>query len=168
MEIKYAGFWIRFVAYIIDKIIISIIQSVLIIPITVAFGLLSPFWNHADNFPQYTSVGFVSTNDFGDFSTMGFWMLLLMLIFFLQAVGWLYYSLLESSSKQATLGKAALGLKVVGKNYNRITFLRATARYFSKIISSLMLMFGFIIAGFTPKKQALHDFIAETFVIYSD
>jgi uncharacterized RDD family membrane protein YckC len=80
-------------------------------------------------------------------------------------VGWLYYSGMESSSRQATLGKMALGLAVTDLNGNRISFGRATGRYFAKVISALILLIGFIMVAFTEKKQGLHDMIASTLVI---
>jgi uncharacterized RDD family membrane protein YckC len=78
---------------------------------------------------------------------------------------WLYYSLLESSAWQATLGKKALGLEVTDLDGNRISFGRATGRFFAKFISWMILFIGYIMAGFTEKKQALHDILAGTLVI---
>jgi uncharacterized RDD family membrane protein YckC len=80
-------------------------------------------------------------------------------------LNWLYYSLLESSAWQATLGKKALGLEVTDLDGNRISFGRATGRFFAKFISSIILGIGYIMAGFTEKKQALHDILAGTLVI---
>jgi len=77
---------------------------------------------------------------------------------------WLYFALMESM-KGATLGKMALGIIVTDMNGNKITFGRASGRYFAKIISSLTLGVGYIIAGFTQQKQALHDIIAGCLVI---
>ncbi len=79
--------------------------------------------------------------------------------------GWLYYALMESSVKQATWGKMLIGIKVTDLEGNRISFGKATARHFSKIISGLILCIGYIMAGFTEKKQALHDIIAGTLVV---
>jgi len=80
-------------------------------------------------------------------------------------IGWLYFAILQSSQWQATFGKRALGLKVVDKNYNRIGFGRATVRFFSKILSILILFMGFIMVLFTKKRQGLHDMIAGTYVL---
>jgi len=77
---------------------------------------------------------------------------------------WIYEAAMESSSKQATLGKMALGLKVTDEQGGRISFARATGRYFAKIISGMILFIGYIMAGFTARKQALHDMIAGTLV----
>ncbi len=78
---------------------------------------------------------------------------------------WLYFTLMESSSKQGTLGKMALGLAVTDLDGSRISFGRATGRYFGRIISSLIIGIGYIMAGFTDKKQALHDMMAGCLVI---
>jgi uncharacterized RDD family membrane protein YckC len=80
-------------------------------------------------------------------------------------LNWLYFSLLESSSWQATLGKKALGLEVTDLAGRRISFGRATGRFFAKYISAIILMIGFLMAAFTEKKQALHDILAGTLVI---
>ncbi|HHW31277.1 MAG TPA: zinc-ribbon domain-containing protein [Clostridiaceae bacterium] len=80
-------------------------------------------------------------------------------------IGWLYFSLMESSEKQATLGKMALGIYVTDNYGNRITFGRATGRYFGKIVSALTLCIGYIMAAFTEKKQALHDMMAGCVVL---
>jgi uncharacterized RDD family membrane protein YckC len=88
-------------------------------------------------------------------------------IIFLVSVGggWLYFAVMESSSKQGTLGKMVLKLKVTDLNGNRLGFGRATGRYFAKWINSFALYVGWIIAGFTARKQGLHDFIAGTLVL---
>jgi uncharacterized RDD family membrane protein YckC len=80
-------------------------------------------------------------------------------------IGWLYFAGMESSERQATLGKMALGIVVTDLDGNRISFARATLRYFAKIISALILMIGFLMAAFTQRKQALHDMIAGTLVL---
>jgi uncharacterized RDD family membrane protein YckC len=77
----------------------------------------------------------------------------------------LYFALMQSSKRQATLGKALCGLKVGGPNGERISVGRALGREAAKIISALTFYIGFIIAAFTGKKQALHDFVATTYVV---
>ena len=80
-------------------------------------------------------------------------------------VTWLYYALMESSVKQATVGKMALGIMVTDLGGRRIGFGRATGRYFAKILSALIFFIGFIMIAFTERKQGLHDMIAGTLVI---
>lgn len=71
---------------------------------------------------------------------------------------------MESSSWQGTLGKKALGLRVTDLEGNRVGFGRATGRYFAKIVSGLILFIGYIMVGFTAKKQGLHDMMVATLV----
>jgi uncharacterized RDD family membrane protein YckC len=72
---------------------------------------------------------------------------------------------MESSQYHATLGKMLLGLIVTDDQGRPITFGRATGRFFSKLISRFTLGIGYIMAGFTQRKQALHDLIANTLVV---
>ena len=80
-------------------------------------------------------------------------------------VSWLYSALMESSATQGTLGKMALGIIVTDMNGDRITFGKATGRFFGKIISSLILCIGFLMIAFTDRKRGLHDMIASTLVV---
>ena len=80
-------------------------------------------------------------------------------------IWWLYFACMESSKYQATLGKMALGIKVVDLNGNRVSFLRATGRHFSKIVSMMILGIGFLMIAFTKNKQGLHDKISNSFVV---
>jgi len=77
----------------------------------------------------------------------------------------LYSTLMESSKLQATVGKLALGLKVTDLQGNKLDFVKALVRNLCKIISNFTLLIGYIMAGFTEKKQALHDMIASTLVL---
>ncbi len=80
-------------------------------------------------------------------------------------IGWLYFALCESCSWQATLGKKILGLRVTTLDGDRVSFLRVSGRHFGKIISFMICFMGYTMAGFTPKKQALHDMIAGCLVV---
>ena len=85
--------------------------------------------------------------------------------FIMTVVGCLYFAFMESSQNQGTLGKMALGIKVTNMNGERITFINAVGRYFAKILSGMIICIGYIMAGFTEKKQALHDILANCLVI---
>ena len=85
-----------------------------------------------------------------------------LMIFVLQV---LYFSFMESSKYQGTVGKMALGLIVTDANGAKLDFTKALIRNLGKIISSMILFIGYIMAGFTEKKQALHDMIASTLVV---
>ena len=78
---------------------------------------------------------------------------------------WLYFALFESSSKQATPGKMAVGIKVTDADDNRISFGRASGRHFCKILSCLFLLAGYVMAAFTQKKQGLHDILSGCLVV---
>ena len=81
------------------------------------------------------------------------------------AFGLLYWPVMHASERQATYGKALLGLQVGDADGERISFLRALGRELAKIVSALPLMIGFLFAAFTERKQALHDYIAATTVV---
>ena len=78
---------------------------------------------------------------------------------------WLYYSLMESSSKQATVGKLACGIVVTDMQGQRIGFGQASGRYVGMIVSFLTLGIGFFMCVWTPRKQCLHDMMASCLVL---
>ena len=142
--VRYGGFWIRFVAVVIDAIIINVV----VWPVAAMLGLAIGLAGGAISMP-----------------TIGVHVVNLIVVWTLSGLAsWLYEAMMESSAKQATLGKMALGLKVTDLEGRRISFARATGRHFSKMISGAILAIGFIMAGFTERKQALHDMIAGTLV----
>jgi uncharacterized RDD family membrane protein YckC len=75
-------------------------------------------------------------------------------------LGWIYFAGFESSGYQATVGKHVLNVRVTDEAGRRVSFARATGRHFGKILSTLTLFIGYLMAGFTEKKQALHDKLA--------
>jgi uncharacterized RDD family membrane protein YckC len=135
--VVYAGFWLRLAAYILD---IAILYGTAII-IIFSFGGFSK--------PESSDGGAIFE--------------FLFLILYIALL--LYFPFMESSKWQATLGKRAVGIIVTDLNRDRISFGKALARLFSKIISGIILYIGFIMAGLTEKKQGLHDMIANTLVI---
>jgi uncharacterized RDD family membrane protein YckC len=80
-------------------------------------------------------------------------------------LSWLYYALQESGNGQATLGKKALGLKVISEDGQRISFGQATGRYFGKYISGIILLIGYFMMLWNDKRQTLHDKMAGTLVV---
>jgi uncharacterized RDD family membrane protein YckC len=79
---------------------------------------------------------------------------------------WLYHAYLESGEKQGTWGKQMMGLYVTDLLGNPITFGRASGRFFAKIVTGMIpLGIGYIMAGFTERRQALHDMIASCLVL---
>jgi uncharacterized RDD family membrane protein YckC len=137
----YAGFWLRLAAYLIDNVLLgAVLGNILLRPLMGRPGGIpadDPWFMFTNTSPQVTA---------------------LMLLFLMG--NWVYFASLESSPWRATLGKKALGLMVVDLAGNRISFPRASGRFFAKIISSMTFLIGFLMAGFTAKKQALHDMLA--------
>jgi len=86
-------------------------------------------------------------------------------ILILSVGGWLYSAFTESSSWRATVGKRALGLQVVTAEGDRIGFGQATVRHFMKFLSLFFLTIGFMMAGWTKRRQALHDMPTDCLVI---
>jgi uncharacterized RDD family membrane protein YckC len=150
----YAGFWKRFVAYIIDSLVVGTIELIIFVPliIFVGFGAIG-MSGGGDVEPE---PGMIAGLIFGP---------LLFAIIGAVIASWLYFALMEASALQATLGKMALSIKVTDMSGQRITFGRATGRYFGKIISNMILCIGFMMAGFTEKKQGLHDMLAGCLVV---
>lgn len=135
--VQYAGFWKRVAASIIDGVALQVVGTGFSLG-TLGFDLGSNGVRIAAEVVSQVALG---------------------------AASWLYHTLMESSSLQATLGKMALGIVVTDLQGRRISWGRANARYWSQILSALILGIGFLMAGFTAKKQALHDMIANTLVV---
>jgi uncharacterized RDD family membrane protein YckC len=150
----FAGFWLRFVAYLIDSFIL-VIGIILIAFVVVAIVGVGSFKNNFQNF---------DTPD--DVVTAAMVMTILLMVLGFVIGTWIYYAAMESSFHQSTLGKLALGLTVTDLQGRRVTFGRASGRFFSKIVTGLIpFAIGYIMAGFTEKKQALHDMIAGCLVL---
>jgi uncharacterized RDD family membrane protein YckC len=139
----YGGFWIRVVAAIIDAIILRVVVA----PVSMIFGGLG-------------MAGMMSGVPHVPLAILGGGVTLILLFF----GSWLYEAFMESSSYQATLGKMVFGMKVTDLNGNRISFERATGRHFAKFLSAMILCIGYIMVGFTERKQGLHDLLAGTLV----
>jgi uncharacterized RDD family membrane protein YckC len=138
--LQYAGFWIRFAAYLIDTIVIYFV--IFLVGAVAGVGVMAD----PENINYSLFIGMYA-------------------FIFIGVVA--YFIIMESSAKQGTLGKMAVGIKVGDANGGRISAGNAAGRYFSKILSGMILGVGYMMAGWDPKKQALHDKIAGTFVYYS-
>ena len=135
---SYGGFWIRFAAYFVDF-------AIMLIPILLIRFLVRSVTPETEQMSQ-------SAIDFE--ATVLSWL-----------VCWVYFAAFQSSPWQATVGKKCCGLKVVDCNGGRISFARASGRYFSAFFSWVLLCIGFIMIAWTSRRQALHDMIASTLVV---
>ncbi|WP_254460254.1 RDD family protein [Xanthomonas sacchari] len=146
-EVVQAGFWKRVAAYLIDAVLVGIVANV------IQFVVM---------------LGFFGINGFGkqpDFATAAGIIMLVLLYLLPMAISALYYGLFHASTKQATLGKMAVGIKVVRTDGSRISVARGVGRYFGFMLSSLTLGIGLLMAAFTERKQALHDMLCDTLVV---
>ncbi|MCG5501713.1 MULTISPECIES: RDD family protein [Ectothiorhodospira] len=144
-SVRDAGFWYRLLAFVIDMVILTLITIVVAVPLGFALG-----------------ASMAASGATGQEITLvaeGMGNLLSLLL------GWLYYTVFESSKWQSTPGKRMLGLRVTDMDGNRIGFGRANGRYWSKILSALLLFIGYLMIAFTRRKQGLHDLIASTLVV---
>ncbi len=145
--VGYGGFWIRVVAAIIDTLILRVVVA----PVGMIFGGLGLAGGMMGHVPHFG-------HPFFGLGLLGGGATFILLLF----GSWLYEAFMESSSYQATLGKMVCGLKVTDLYGNRISFERATGRHFAKWLSSMILFIGYIMVGFSERKQGLHDMLAGT------
>ena len=140
--VKYAGFWRRLAAGVLDCAAVLLIGFGLSIIVPI---LLAPLVGLPSDLQIILSIAL-------------FWVI----------VPWLYWAVMESSSRQATFGKSYLDMVVTDSVGGRLSFARASARYWAKLPSCLVLFAGFLMAGFTAKKQALHDIITGCLVVVKE
>jgi len=139
-NISYAGFWVRFAA--------SLLDGFLLLVIAVGIGAAIALVTVLLGFPLSALRDEAWTNLIG------------------VVLSWLYFATLESGPRCATYGKRAFHLQVLGADdLTRIGFLRASARWLGRLLSTFLLMIGYLMQPFTPRKRALHDYIAGTVVV---
>jgi uncharacterized RDD family membrane protein YckC len=137
---SYGGFWIRFAAYFVDF-------GILLIPMLLISFLVRSVTPVSDQMDQAATNFEI---------TILSWL-----------VCWVYMAAFLSSPWQATVGKKCCGLKVVDYNGGRISFGRASGRYFAAFFSWVLLCIGFIMIAWTSRRQGLHDMMASTLVVKS-
>jgi uncharacterized RDD family membrane protein YckC len=148
-RVVYAGFWKRFAAYFIDYFAVTAMTYALMIPLAIMAGVgLGASASSDDPFASGAGIAFIG----------GIYLVAI-------TIPLLYFAWMHSSKHQATLGKMAIGIKVTRSDGGRISFWRAFGRLFATFLSSMILMIGYIMAGFTERKQALHDMVCDTLVV---
>jgi len=134
-NITYAGFWVRFGAALLDNLIVGVFVALALV---IASRLAGVPLLDGELWPNLA-------------------------VFF---AGWLYFATLESGPRCAGYGKRAFHLQVLGAaDLTRIGFLRATVRWLGRLLSTFLLLIGYLMQPFTPRKRALHDYIAGTVVV---
>lgn len=133
---RYAGFWMRFWAYLLDLVVIGSIERLLINPLFRALDI--PMWE----FNMFAPISFTSA-----------------IIFYL------YFVLMTKFFKQ-TLGKMVFGLKVVGLKGDPLTWGTILFREWIGRFISATIVVGYIVVAFLPKKQGLHDLFSDTTVVH--
>jgi uncharacterized RDD family membrane protein YckC len=144
-EVVYAGFWKRVAANIIDSFVVGIVGGIIGAIIGGVIGAIFGL-NGGLGGGGFLAIQLV-TNLVSIAITAG------------------YYAWFHSSANQATLGKMAIGIKVVRTDGEAISLARGIGRYFAFLLSSLILGIGLIMAAFTERKQGLHDMICDTLVV---
>lgn len=149
MVSPYGGFWIRFLALLLDSVIINIVT------LPIAFLV--------------AGTGIAAITHLGPNPAPEQVLPIILPMFFILipviiGINWLYEAITTSSGMEGTVGKRIVGVRVTDIAGRRIGFGRATGRHFAKIISGFMFI-GYIMAAFTEKKQGLHDMIAGTLVV---
>lgn len=138
---RYAGFWRRLAAMLIDVVVVNAMTLAIGfgLGLVVALATSPETANRLFGGPTSAVAGAL--------------------------IAWLYFALMETSPRRATLGKLAMGLAVSRADGTPLSFGRATVRHFGKFVSLLPLLGGFVLAAFTRRKQALHDLFADALVI---
>jgi Predicted membrane protein/domain len=140
-DARYGGFWRRVAASVIDGFVLAGLSILLVVVGTAALMMSSDPEGAAT---RYGVVYYIAS----------------------YVAAWLYFAFTHSGTHQASLGKRALGIKVTDLEGRRISFARATGRYFAYLVTSIVtLCIGLLMAAFTRRRQALHDIIAGTLVV---
>jgi uncharacterized RDD family membrane protein YckC len=157
----YAGLGRRFVAFLVDFIVILLFD---LVAMTV-LGLTRGIQNSYFYFVQHVPVEQLTTE-----ATMGAFLGSVIAAYgvVLIIIPWLFFAGFESSRSQATPGKLLMHIVVTDMTGNKPTFARVTLRHFAKFVSALIIFIGFLMIGLTQKRQGLHDKIAGCLVLLQD
>jgi uncharacterized RDD family membrane protein YckC len=143
---RYAGFWIRFVARVIDSAILGVIALIIGLPLAMTASL-TPSRIENPSLALFTGLGGMIS-----------------LLQFAVQIGYEVYFV---STRGGTPGKLVLGLKIIRADGSPVPAGLAAGRYLAQILSAIILMIGYIMAAFDGQKRALHDRICETRVIHT-
>ncbi|MFD2626874.1 RDD family protein [Salibacterium salarium] len=153
---EYAGFWLRVAAVLIDCIILAVPAGILSITGFIVGLSLSPDSLYVD----YNMEAEAEAEAEAKLMLVNFIVNLLSGL-----IGLFYFTIFHCSKWQATIGKKAVGIKVIDYNGGKISFWKSFGRYFGYLLSGIILGIGYIMAGLTKNKEALHDMMSSTLVI---
>jgi uncharacterized RDD family membrane protein YckC len=157
----YAGLGRRFVAFIVDLVLVLLMGAVVITFFSLTNGIKYLYYLTVSG-AHYSTLTEAGTLDAALGPILAAYGMLLVII------PWLYFAGFESSRSQATPGKVLMSLVVTDMQGSKPTFARTTLRFFGKFISALIIFIGFLMIGFTKRHQGLHDRIAGCLVLLQD
>lgn len=154
----YAGFWLRVAAHLLDHLLLAVALLAAFVLLGVVLGIAMVAAGQTAQPPvpaEQLQIRFLTG-------------VLTLLTYLALAIAYLaYFVLMESSSRQATLGKIALGLKVTNIDGLRISPEQAAGRTLGRLVTNLTCLLGYVMVAFTARKQTLHDMMADTVVVKS-
>jgi uncharacterized RDD family membrane protein YckC len=160
LPLPHAGFWIRFIAAIIDLILLVVPFAVFVSFLAGGMGISNPFFNHRAGTPLN--------------ETLAQWgpTFLFVCVGFFAAESWIYFAISESSRWHATLGKRFLGLYVADAAGKPVDFWRASLRFCGgRLLAHVPILGGYYFVidclwvGLTPGKRAIHDMLSGCLVL---
>jgi len=154
--LRYGGFWVRFVASIIDGILLYVLS--IIIAIFIYIGLNGPS-------SESSLLSAIQSSNAIDNSIVSSF---IGLVFLTGLIATIVYSTIAVGIWGRTIGKAALRLKVVKPDGSRVSYWRAFGRSLAYILNWFIFGLGFLVIAFTSKKRGLHDYICDTIVVKTD
>ena len=157
-QLRYAGFWLRFLAWLIDGTLVFLPLFLIgYFLFSMAIGIAYVSMTR----PELLQGGAESAEYVKPAIWMGWhvsgWVTFL--------VAWLYRAGMESRRPQGTIGKLICRIKVTDERGQRVSFARASGRHFARLITNMTCGIGYIIAGFTAKKQTIHDLVSSCVVV---
>ncbi len=157
----YAGLGRRFIAFVVDIIIILLFDLVAIAVLGLTRGIQNAYFYFVQHVPveQLTPEGTTAALAGTILAAYGIVLII---------IPWLYFAGFESSRSQATPGKLLMHIVVTDMTGNKPTFARVTLRHFAKFLSAIIIFIGFLMIGLTKKRQGLHDRIANCLVLLQD
>lgn len=162
---RFAGFWVRFAAIFIDGLILA--------PLLYGLDYLGfRLYMTGENYGEYVFGPQAGDPFMGPVSTVvettpeGLTAYLMFGVVSSVLVSLIYTTAMHASPTRATLGKMAMGVQVVDRFGGRLTWKRALGRHVATYLSGLILNIGYLMAAFDPEKQALHDKLADTYVVH--